>query len=185
MHARWIVTSILAGVVVFGPSGVEAKHLSFLKHDRAPDELVFNADDGGVKPSVHIPAEIAPVLTSDEYVQSLLDERKISPSKLPSSWFSASHVQLGGKESDDLIVVGQAPVAGANVSPFWIFCATPQGYRLALKLSTHTLIVKSTRWNGRREIETVAATASEVFTVSYRFDGQQYNSYQEKASPIP
>jgi len=153
------------------------------KHTQ-PQELVFSPDDPAAGQPAAIPDEVRQILASDEYVRSLLEEKKLTAQKLPAAWFSASRVHLGGKYEDDLLVMGAGPVMGANATTFWIFCPTPHGYTQALKVSTHTLVVKDARWKGAKELEAQSATSAEVFRVSYRYDGLEYKSYKEASEPL-
>lgn len=131
-----------------------------------------------------LPDEVKPILAADEYVHNLLEGNKLTAQKLPAAWFSSSRVHLGGKSEEDLVVMGQPPIKAADGTTFWIFCPTPRGYQLALKVSTHTLAVKDTRWKGTREIEATTASTADVFSVSYRFDGREFRSYKEVSEPI-
>jgi hypothetical protein len=153
------------------------------KHSHAvKEQLVFTAVDAAVTEPALIDDSLRAVLASDEYVQRLLEEQKISPRQLPASWFSATRVRLDNNH-DDVLVIGRGPVAGENVSPFWLFCPTSQGYALALNVSAQELVILDEKWKGRREIETRAPSSTEVFTVSYRFDGRAYHPFRERSEP--
>ena len=171
----------------FGIAGSAQKLLHPRSHSRAKpagEQLVFSAEDESVREPSNLPDEVKPVLSSDDDVRSLLEEKGIPASKLPATWFSAGRVHLRNRNIDDLIVVGEGPVKGANVTTFWLFTPGANGLQLALKVFSHTLLLKDDRTRGLREIESRSASAVEVFRVSYRYDGLQYKSYREVSEPI-
>ena len=158
-----------------------------LKRHHAPSnqgQLVFSAEDKGVQQPVAIPDEVKPMLARDEYVKNLLDGQKLTAAKLPQAWFSAAQIHLCGRRELDLVVVGEPPVKGADGTTFWVFCATQRGYVQALKVSTHTLVVKEARWKGASELEAKSGSAADVFSVLYRYDGLEYKSYKEASQSI-
>jgi hypothetical protein len=148
------------------------------------EQLVFSAEDKGVQEPVGIPDSIKPMLAADEYVKSLLDAQKLTAARLPSAWFSVAQTHLCGRKELDLLVVGEPPVKGADGTTFWVFCATPRGYSQALKVSTHTLLVKEPKSRGARELEAKSGPAADVFSVMYRYDGLEYKSYKEASAAI-
>ena len=186
MKPLYVVSTIVAFGLVSSAAGAQnLLHLRSRSHaEPSKEQAVFTAEDNGVHEPVAIPDEIKMVLAKDEYVANLLDQKKLTAQKLPAAWFSAAEVHLAGHKEDDLIVMGEGPVRGADGTTFWVFCATPHGYVQALKVSTHTLLVKDLRTKGAKEIEAQTASASEVFSVAYRFDGLQYRSYRELSEPI-
>ena len=57
-------------------------------------------------------------------------------------------------------------------------------FKLALMLPTHDLIVKNTRSHGYKDIESMAATAIDVTTVQFKFDGGVYKEYTSRTEGI-
>lgn len=151
---------------------------------RSTEQLNFSAEDTSVKKPVAIPKEVLAILRNDRTVQSVLDNENIPPENLPSSWFSASAIHLSAASGMDLVVVGEPPVVGGNVTIFWVFCSTPEGYKLVLTAPAHGLEVKKTRWNGHRNIELTSMSAVKISTVLCRFDGQQYIEFRSSLEPI-
>lgn len=174
-----VLVACALGVACGSASAQKKHHLH-----PAQDQLAFSADDPGVKEPVALPDTLKPVLAADDYVQRLLEDRKLTADKLPAAWFSAALVRLTDRRQNDLVVVGEGPIRGADGTTFWIFCPTLHGYAQALKVSTHTLVVKDLKTKGARELEAQSPSAGDVFSVSYRFDGQQYKSYKEVSEPI-
>ncbi len=148
------------------------------------EQTHFSAEDEDVNHPVAIPAEVLAILARDKQVQNVLDDQKIAPANLPSSWFSAAQVQLGSKGEQDLIVGSKGPIMGANISPFWVFIHDSHGCKLALSVSVHDLFVKRTRSHGYRDLELDAMTASRITTANFRFDGNEYKESSEKTTDI-
>jgi len=185
MKSLHLVLTILALGPICSVGTAQKKLLHLHSHTQpAKEQVVFSAEDQGVQEPIGLPEDLKPVLAKDEYVQSLLDEKKLTVQKLPVNWFSVAGVHLGGHKDYDLVVVGQGPLRGANATTFWVFCPTTGGWQQALKVSTHTLLLKDAHTRGLREIEAESASAAEVFRVMFRYDGLQYKSYKTVSEPI-
>jgi len=186
MKSLCLVLTLLAlGMVSSAASAQKLFHPhSHANAQPGKEQFVFSAEDKGVERPVAIPDEVKPILARDEYVQSLLEQKRLMVQKLPAAWFSAALVHLGGHNEESLVVMGVGPVMGADGTTFWVFCPTERGWTQALKVSTHTLVVKDLKTRGVRELEAQSATAAEVFRVSYRYDGLEYKSYKEVSEPI-
>ena len=142
------------------------------------EQSEFSAEDAAVKKPVSIPEDVLAMLRKDKTVQSALLDQNIGPENLPASWFSASAIHLSGAKATDLVVVGEPPLVGGNVTLFWVFCATADGHELVLTAPAHNLMVKNKQWKGHREIELASMTAVQISTVLCRFDGKRYTEYR-------
>ncbi|MGO9642945.1 MAG: hypothetical protein ACLP1Y_16750 [Candidatus Acidiferrales bacterium] len=138
------------------------------------EQTHFSAEDTAVKKPIVIPEEVLDILKKDGMVRDALEAQNLSADELPSSWFSGSAIHLSSADEQDLVVVGNAPLLGSNVTTFWVICLTARGPQLVLMAHAHNLVVKNTRWRGHRDVEVTAATALRVSTVLYRFDGKRY-----------
>ena len=145
------------------------------------EQTEFSAEDEAVKKPAKIPDDVLALLRQDERVKDLLEDGKIPPGELPTSWFSASAIHLSDPIAPDLIVAAEGPLKGDVVEGFWVFCHTEHGYRLALHAPAHELVVTETYWNGYREIEMSTESANVLTTVSFRWDGKRYVEFQEKS----
>lgn len=179
MQTRWLFLSLLIFHVASAPRAVQAK-----QHPHETPQTQFSAEEAGVKQPVAIPGDVMAILRQDENVRNILESKNILPENLPSSWFSASAIHLSSTSRTDLVVVGESPLAGANVVTFWVFCATAHGYRLVLTAPAHDLEVTSTRWKGYRDIELISLTAVQISRVICRFDGKRYRAYKSTSEPI-
>jgi len=113
------------------------------QQQREPSEQMhFSAEDSSVKKPVPIPESVLANLRSDDTVRRALEDQTTSPKDLPSSWFLASKIHLSNTNRPDLILIGQPPISGANVTTFWVFLAEIGGYKLVLTAPAHDLIVK-------------------------------------------
>jgi hypothetical protein len=153
---------------------------------QAREQNHFSAEDEGVQKPVPLPEDVLAILRKDDTVKGALEDSNLPPDRLPQSWFSASSIHLSSPDQADLIVMGQPPVTGANVTTFWVFRATPHGYLVVMAAApAHDLIVTNTRSNGYRNIELWSLTAVKLSTVACRFDGEKYVVYRRKSSEIP
>jgi hypothetical protein len=148
------------------------------------EQRVFSAEDENVNHPVAIPAEVMALLAKNEDVRNVLEYEKVEPSNLPASWFSAAEVRLGNKSERDLIIASKGPLRGANIDPFWVFIHDSKGFKLALSISLHDLVVKRTRSHGYRDLELSGMTASIVTVGKFRFDGNAYRESSEKTTDI-
>jgi hypothetical protein len=179
MQSRWILISVFIFSAGGIPTAAENK-----PRQHSLEQLHFSAEDPGVKVPVTVPEEVLATLRKEKTVQGALEDRDIRSENLPPSWFSASEIHLGAANRTDLVVVGEPPVSGGNVAIFWVFCATANGYQLALTAPAHDLAVKNARWKGHRNIELTSLSAVQISTVLLRFDGKRYTEYRSKSEPI-
>ena len=133
---------------------------------------------------VPIPQGVWDILTTDELVCGKREGEHISPKDVPLSWFSASAIHLSNSEKVDFVVMGEGPLRGANIIPFWVFRATADGYKLVLEASVHDLIVKNNRSHGYRDIEMSGETALRYTSVLFRFDGEQYKRLRVRSEEM-
>jgi hypothetical protein len=123
-----------------------------------------------------------PVPVPDQVVQAIRDVDKAPPDELPAEWLLASGIHLDGPNEIDLIVLGTGGLRGAHTVPFWVFRKKQTGYELVLATGGDGLSVLKTRWKGFREINAlgIGFAGREITTVTYRFDGQHYQKFNEK-----
>lgn len=170
-----IVASVLvsAGAVTVGqtaPRSVEQRH--------------FSAEDEGVKHPTAIPDEVLAILAKDDMVRDQLEHESIAMVLPPQSWFSASQIHLHETGENDLIVVAEGPLVGANVDTFWVFIHTSQGFKLALTIPAHDLAVLSRRSHGYRNIAASAENCCTITNAYFRFNGKEYERYSSKTEDI-
>jgi hypothetical protein len=144
----------------------------------------FSVEDESVKRPARLPAAVARMLAKDPAVQEALKNLDRSADQLPSSWFLVSEVHLSSAEEKDLVVIGQGPVLGGNVTSFWIFRPKQGDFELILKCVGHNVAIKDTRSEGYRDVEMTAATADRVSRVLYKFNGSQYEAYPGGSEPV-
>lgn len=148
------------------------------------EQTEFSAEDEAVKKPAEIPIDVLALLRQDERVKNELEDGKIPPGEMPTSWFSASAIHLSGPGEPDFIVAAEGPLRGANLEDFWVFCHTEHGYRLALNAPAHDLVVLETYWNGYRKIVLSSQTANVLTSVFFRWDGKRYVEFQEKSHTL-
>ena len=135
-------------------------------------QLHFSAEDATVANPVDIPPDVLAILANSDVVKNVMEDENVK--QLPASWFVASKVTLHPHESD-LVVIGKPPLAGANVTAFWIFRPTTQGYETILDAApAHDLIVRKTTYHGYQQIELASFNAVELSRSVLRFDRTRY-----------
>jgi hypothetical protein len=148
-------------------------------HSTARAQTHFSAEEESVERPITIPSAIRKLLAADDDVKELAQDENIPPENFLDSWFSASAVHLSSNALQDVVLVGRGPMLGANITQFWVFCATADGYRLVLKVGAHDLFVTHRTWKGFREIDLLSTTATEVHNVSLRYDGHEYKAFHD------
>src|SRR5579863_7769326 len=78
----------------------------------ALEQTEFSAEDEAVKKPAEIPVDVLALLRLDERVKNALEDGKIPPGELPTSWFSASAIHLSDPGQPDFIVAGEGPLKG-------------------------------------------------------------------------
>ncbi|HKF20966.1 MAG TPA: hypothetical protein VKE93_05325 [Candidatus Angelobacter sp.] len=155
-----------------------------VKGSHPSEQTHFSAEVEGVDKPVTLPQDVVAILGKDEMVRNALENENVPAEKMPLSWFSASAIHLSNSGKVDLVVAGNPPLAGANVTTFWVFRATPHGYELVLNAPAHDLAVMNTRSRGYRDIELISMTAVQMSSVLCRFDGARYTKYKARSEPI-
>lgn len=153
-------------------------------HGVPREQTEFSAESAGVDRPVTIPDDVLKQLARDDFVLPAATDTDPPVQTPPSTWFSASIVHLTRPEKQDLVIMGQGPLAGANVIMFWIFRDTGHGYDLALRTGGHDLHVKRHPTNGYRDLEADSVTLMQFHSVLYCFDGNRYVIHREKTEPI-
>ena len=156
---------------------------SFEETDEKLTQTIFGAELE-VKRPVTVPLDVLRILRHDERIQTRLGKGK-SPENLSASWFAASEIELNDHGQRDLILQAVNPhLFGANLVPFWLFQRTPKGYKLILSVDALGLEVLKTKTNNYKNIRTTKATAKEILSGTYEFDGDKYEERRSSREPI-
>jgi len=146
-------------------------------------QVRFSAEEP-IKSPTPIPTGVLNILRNDSRVRSCLasNERR---ENIPATWFVASMIDLSGHTQSGLLVTARNPcLFGANVNPFWIFLNGLSGHRLVFSVSALSIEILSRKTYGNRDIRAEAATAREVLTGIYRFDGRRYRLWRSSRKKI-
>jgi hypothetical protein len=128
-------------------------------------------------------AELA-ALAKDDMMRKELDQDPPIP-KLTREGLEATVVHLHSPNERDLVVVGSgAPFIGANVGPYWVIRDLPTGPEVVLSTIALGLDIQKTTSNGFRSVEASSATAGEVFTTTFHFNGEKYVVFQRGSERI-
>lgn len=100
-------------------------------------------------------------------------------------WVEAAQIDFNFDGQQDYIVVATAPpLAGANVTKFWIFLAKSSGYELVLSTTALSLEFSTENYNGFRQINTSWATRDEYTTSNYQFAKGKYRLTESETRKI-
>lgn len=93
--------------------------------------------------------------------------------------FAASPMNINNDGRTDLVVQAQTVCfMGAHSTIFWIFAEVEQRlyprYDLVFSERADFLGIRKTSSKGYRDIETASHTATELYTIVWKFDGQKY-----------
>jgi hypothetical protein len=147
----------------------------FLASGAHGTDLRFSAEDPHPERSVELRSDLWSALQQDADVREVADQR--SGGRAQREWFIANPVHLHQNE-DDVVVQGEGPILGANVTTFWIFAENRGRPKLLLKVPAHDLFIRAKTSHGYRVIEAVAVIKGRVVTLTYTFDGEQYTPHQ-------
>jgi hypothetical protein len=143
------------------------------------ERRAFSAEGPGGEHTIAMPDPILAKLGQDQDVTIL-----VSPdAKFSSSWFRAAEVDL--KEGErDVVVIGEYPVLGANVTTFWIFGPEASGFPLLLKVVAHTIQANNDRSHGYRNIVAMSVIGAKIKDSTFKFDGKRYSHAKTKTISI-
>jgi hypothetical protein len=171
----------LALVALMGLMVCNAAICPSQRSQRGSEQLVFGAEDETFKRPFILPESILEILSRDPEIPHTIDENESPrPKQVPNSWFLASVVHLAGPDEKDIVVMGQCPVCGANVAPFWIFRPTVNGYEQVMSGGGLSLSVCKHRTHGYLDIETSLVSMQKPWTGTWRYDGQKYHLVPDK-----
>jgi hypothetical protein len=148
-----------------------------------PEQLDFGAEES-VRCPAKLPAQIRALFVKDPDVQDALSAMNLPRNRVPPSWYRASEVKLGGLDERSFVVIGEGPLAGANITTFWIFRISRAGAGVLLKAPSLGLTILATRSEGYRDIELQAATAVRLSKVLLKFKNGRYTVFRRKSDEI-
>ncbi|MGC2638442.1 MAG: hypothetical protein WA294_14755 [Acidobacteriaceae bacterium] len=153
-------------------------------HDIA-EQRHFSAEDATVDKPVPIPSAVLAILSQDELVRGSLDDEGKPRSAPPSAdSFLASEVHLGESAEQDLVVIAAPPLAGSNITTFWLFRMREGRPQPVLRTGGHDLIIEKSRSHGLAIVKTEAMTCCVLTELTFHFDGTRYDLARRKTSPI-
>ncbi|MGH9966658.1 MAG: hypothetical protein ACREBG_02330 [Pyrinomonadaceae bacterium] len=140
------------------------------------EQVKFGAEES-IQHPVSIPHTVLQILRRDKRIKLRL-AREDAPNDILTSWFTASEIALNDDDLPDLIIQGtEATLMGANLVPFWVLAKTHEGPAPVLHVDALGLEVLRTRTNTYRDIRASRATATDIITTTYTFDGSRYRAH--------
>lgn len=176
---RAVAVTLLLSALSQGANALPSRAVA----PQADEQSSFNLEEPVARPAP-IPTDVLRGLGQDEKVLGCLTSGRGNEAvEVPASWFAASEIRLNADDLPDLVVQPQnACLNGANLGPFWVFRNTGRGYALALRADTLSLEVLATKTRGYRDIRLRSATARQVLTRVFKFDGQSYRAARRRAA---
>lgn len=130
------------------------------------------------------PAPVSPevlrVLARTDEAKDVLDSAAEAGKVDSSHLFRAREVHLNHGKDVDLVVIGTPPKPGLDPNWFWVVRSARRAPQVVLYAGSGALKLLESRTSGYRDILLVTPVASRTRCVTYRFDGNQYNVWQEK-----
>ena len=97
------------------------------------------------------------------------------------SWVFGSQIDLNDDNQADYVVMAyQPPLAGANITTFWVFLNDSGAFRCILKTSALEINVSKRFEKGFRSITGVSFTAVQGVEVVFAYDGRNYQPVSRK-----
>jgi hypothetical protein len=149
----------------------------------APKGQTRFGEEGVARPA-RLPPEILSALVAEnkEDLERCMEDHEV-PARRIAVYFAAAPIDMNGDGLKDYVVTtGKYCLDGAHGRPFWIFLASPTGYKQIFpepadaRFPLDEFEIKPTSSKGVRDIVTMSFTADEAFYVLQRFDGVRYRS---------
>jgi hypothetical protein len=146
------------------------------------EQRYFNLEDS-VQNRVDLSdAELA-ALANDDLMRTLRPDP--SAPKLTQEGIEATVVHLCGSGERDLIAIGNGgELEGANVGPFWIIRDLPAGPVVVFSEPSLGLTIDNKRSNKCLNVESTTATAVEITTTQFHFNGEKYVVTRQKSAKL-
>lgn len=98
------------------------------------------------------------------------------------SWVWGSQIDLNNDDQPDYVVMARTPpLAGANITTFWVFLSTAKQFRLVLKTSALQVDISDRRKNELKTISGTACTAVKCSQVDFQYDGKYYQPVSHRS----
>jgi len=146
------------------------------------EQTVFGGEEP-LKHAVSLSPAVLKVLLNTQAGRVGLQSAKDSERRHPERLFQAAEVHLGGPEETDLVVVGQAPMSGADNTWFWVVRPAHTRAQVVLFAGCNGIELMDSRTNGYRDIRGGWASPQEVVEIVYHFDGKKYKVWKRKVRP--
>lgn len=101
------------------------------------------------------------------------------------SWVYGSEIDLNNDTHADYVIMAhQPPLAGANITTFWVFLNEDGEFRCVLRTSALELDISRKIVNGLRKISSFSASATASFETDFVFDGTTYKAASRKSKVV-
>lgn len=131
---------------------------------------------------VTVPKNVLNLLLASREVQENLASFSEAERVNPRQLFRAARVHLSRPDQADLIVIGNAPMSGADNDWFWVVRSAYVSPKIVLFEGANCLDISLSSTRGVRNIRSLWSSASRTREVLYRFNGEVYKQSKVKWS---
>jgi hypothetical protein len=173
-----LVISIFMLLATFPP------YIGAQSHPKQDEQTDFQEDEA-IQHPVSLPKPILDLLAKSDRVKDCLKYNK-SLKEISASWFEAGAVTLGRNASNGFVVKGkESCLWAADASWYWIFRQTGGEYDMVLSNAGNALSLLNSYTGGYRDVEVFRASAAELSTTKYKFNGTVYEIAKNTSKPVP
>lgn len=142
-------------------------------------------EDEDIKHPAELPKVVLDILAKSDRVKDCL-KYYASLKGSDASWFEAAVVTLGRNGSHGFVVKGkQSCLWAADASWYWIFRQTDAGYDMVLSSPGNAVSLLDSYTAGYRDVMVFRASAAELSTAKYKFNGTVYEIAKNRSEPVP
>jgi hypothetical protein len=126
-----------------------------------------------------VPTDIVALLMDGPAGKQALDNSSGSEVPDPAEMFKGSEIHLSVSEDVVLVVIGSAPMSGADNTWFWVVGSVGSKPKILRWAGSDCFTVLPTRTVGYKDIQVVWSSPQEASTAVYKFDGTRYKKWRK------
>ncbi len=140
----------------------------------AAEQKLFSPGDSPIQHPVTLQPDVLRVLLATQTAKQTLSVLDDSQKTNPSQLFQAGEVHLSNPNQVDLVVIGVAPMKGADANWFWIVRSARKDPQVVLFGGGDSLEVLDNKTHGAKDIRIAWSSSFETEATTYQFDGAIY-----------
>ena len=148
--------------------------------DSGHEQTPFTENDERFQQSFCVPPDVVKLLLRTKEVKSALQFVNDRARENGANLFRGVTVHLSASDEDDLLVVGNAPITGADNGWFWLVRSIHGHSQIVLFAGANSLELLGSRTHGLRDVRSRWSSPAETRTSVYRFDGERFALSKEQ-----